>query len=210
MKFHKGFRWGIKRPAISELMGTLLMVAITLVAGAAAFSWVNGQASTSEGLYGQNVASNANYLSEHFVIVNVQFTGCNVSPGYCAGLTVAVYNNGALPLTISSVSVANIGSRTVSNVCAPVLAVTSGAHSTNSTETPTSGSGCSPGTQTSATGAGFGLSPSTTPIPRNQVPPTTFSVAVGTSPGIVVGANYEVLVQGYYGSLVSVQVTASG
>ena len=37
-----------KRRAISELVGTLLMVAITLVAGAAAFSWVNSQTTSSE------------------------------------------------------------------------------------------------------------------------------------------------------------------
>ena len=201
-----------RRKGVSELIGTLIMVAITLVAGFAIFGYVNGQAATSENQYGQSVANNVNYLREEFSVVSVQFTHCSGTPEYCTGITVAIYNKGAVTLTISSISVTNVGNTTVSNACAPMLTLTSGAHSTNSSETPatTGVPPCAYGSQSSVKGAAFSLNPPTTPIPIDQVPPTTFTISAGTSPGFMVGANYEVLVQGYYGNAVSVQVTASG
>ena len=58
-----------KRRADSEVMGTRLMVAVTLVAGATVFGFVNGQAAASESQYGASVAINVNSLKEHFVIL---------------------------------------------------------------------------------------------------------------------------------------------
>ena len=110
-----------KRVAISELVGTLLMVAVTLVAGAAVFSWINGQAGTSETAYGNSVASNINYLREHFVVVAQSFAAnppttslaCSTvggtSPNYeCTLLTLWPFDSGQSPFTLYSVRVQNL------------------------------------------------------------------------------------------------------
>lgn len=106
-----------RRVGLSELMGSLLMIALTLVAGAAVFGWVDSQAGVSEGALGAQAASQANYFRESFVNVGVQFyynnsgavSGCKYfDPNtYCNEFTVYVYNNGAVPLTIESVAIYN-------------------------------------------------------------------------------------------------------
>ena len=106
-----------KRKAVSEIMGTLIMVTITLIAGAAVFGWVNGQASNSEGAYGQSVANNVNFLRERFVVVTQSFTGTGTN-GICAGGTHPyleclganfwLYNSGQLGFTLSSLQIENL------------------------------------------------------------------------------------------------------
>ena len=95
-----------RRKAVSEILGTLLMVTITLIAGAAVFGWIEGQAGNSEGAYGQSVANNVNYLRESFTIVATNFT---CSSGPCAGpydtLGIYIYNNGQVYLNLSSIMI---------------------------------------------------------------------------------------------------------
>ena len=200
-------RRGRRRHAISEIVATLLMVAATLVAGTAVFGYVNNQAGVSEGQYGQAVANNVNYLREHFVIVSVQFAGCSTFNGqrYCNQASVAVYNNGAVDLTISQITLKNVTSLAPDGATmVPRMLVTSTAASTSVTCGSSSGSG-----------AGFTSSPAQ-PIKQSVVPPSTLTVTLPalvctqTNQGILVGASYQVQALGAYGNIVATQVTASG
>lgn len=71
------------------------MIAITLIAGTAAFGYVNGQTRTSANQIGNSVANNINYLREEETIALVNFDNNT-------GLSVYLYNNGAEVLTIAS------------------------------------------------------------------------------------------------------------
>ena len=101
-----------KRLAIAEITGTLIMVAITLVAGAAVFGWINGQAGTSESAYGQSVASNVNFLNERFVEVSQSYSGAGTGgvcsggpPAQCTGASFWLYNNGQVGFTLYSLKI---------------------------------------------------------------------------------------------------------
>ena len=56
------------RAGISEVVAAVLTIAITLIAGAALFGYVNGQAATSESNLGNAVGGNVNFLNERFVV----------------------------------------------------------------------------------------------------------------------------------------------
>jgi len=93
------------------------MVAITLIAGAAVFGWINGQAGTSESAYGQSVASNINFLNERFVPVSQTFTGAGSgnacsggsSPNFqCTGANFWIYNNGQVGFTLYTLRIKNL------------------------------------------------------------------------------------------------------
>jgi flagellin-like protein len=86
-----------RRSGVSELMAAVLTIAITLVAGAALFGFVNGQAAASEQLIGQAAGVNANFLAEKFVIADLSFTQNTVN--------IWIYNNGAIDLQIAQVTV---------------------------------------------------------------------------------------------------------
>ena len=79
------------------------MISITLVAGAAVFGFINGQAASSAGSY-------SNSLNEKFTIAYSFFLQANpcTSPT-CTQLKVAVYNNGQVPLGIVSITVTEQG-----------------------------------------------------------------------------------------------------
>ena len=68
-----------RRRGVSELSGTLMMMAITLVAGTAVFGYVRTQANISELAYGQNVGGTLNFLQERFVIPLVSYTSNTVT-----------------------------------------------------------------------------------------------------------------------------------
>src|SRR2546428_8125894 len=78
-----------RRRGVSELTGTLMTMAITLIAGSAVFGYVRNQANVSELAYGQNVGGTLNYLQERFVIPLVSFSPNSV--------TIYLYNNGQIP-----------------------------------------------------------------------------------------------------------------
>jgi len=56
-----------------------LTIALTLVAGAAVFSYVNDTAGVSEKVLGQSVGAVNAYLSEQYNVVNVNFTTTSLS-----------------------------------------------------------------------------------------------------------------------------------
>jgi len=204
-----------KRRAVSELMGTLLMVGITLVAGFAIIGFVNGQAAASENQYAGSVAANVNYLKEHFVIVSIQFynTGgangaCVVSSGqtWCNEVSISIYNNGAVYLNVKQIILKNIGTKSVSGANVPSLYLNSSSTSTvaYSGNPPTAGTkyGCS-SVPTWATN-----------IKNATAPPSIFvstlPSCMGLTQGIMVGGSYQVTVIGAYGNVVNQQVTANG
>jgi len=201
-----------RRQAVSELMGTLLMVGITLVAGFAIFGFVNGQAAASENQYGASVANNVNFLRENFVLVSVQFpsSSCsnfNATTRFCNQATVAIYNNGAVDLTIQQISIANLTTRVAQGThLVPDMVLTATSSITSATcglTKPLASGQVSTGYSSSAA----------QPIKQQTVPPNVFTVNVPGSictQGFLVGASYKVSVLGAYGNLISTQVTASG
>ena len=78
-----------RKKAVSEVLGSLIMIAITLVAGAAVFGFVNGQAGISAQAVGASAASNINFLNERETLI--YGTMLNSSSAQ-----VWVYNNGAI------------------------------------------------------------------------------------------------------------------
>ncbi len=102
-----------KRVAISEVFGSLIMIAVTLIAGVAVFGFINGQAGSSAQAVGNSAAGNINFLNEREVVLTAAYVSS-------AQATVWVYNNG----DISPESIVNVVV-TASNpagVCAVTLA----------------------------------------------------------------------------------------
>jgi flagellin-like protein len=95
--FHK------KRRGLSDLVATVLLVAITLISGAALFGYVNGQAAGSENQLGAANEANVNFLKERFVIVDVNFSQSNPS----TSISIWIYNNGVVTLNITQIELYN-------------------------------------------------------------------------------------------------------
>jgi len=76
----------------------MLAIAITLVAGAAAWGFVRSQAGASEGALNNNAVATNNMLSEHFTITTMYFGGLTN-----ASTTFWLYNTGSLTFQIYSV-----------------------------------------------------------------------------------------------------------
>lgn len=195
-------RFERKRLGVSELLGTLTMIAITLVAAAVVVGWVNGQAQVSEGQFGQGVAKNVNYLNEHFVLLNVQFLD-NSGGGYNQ-VNVTLYNNGAVGLTIVQISLVNATS-TWNGSPSPLSVVE------NQTMTVAS----------SGTSSGKCNTKDLSDAQLYRLPTTTVNVGSApatyalTLPGCVAnflhsGESYTIQVLGEYGNLLTTQVTAGG
>jgi len=199
------------------------MIALTIVAGAAVFAWAITQAGVSENALGQNAAQQANYYHESFVVVSIQFSyyngattgSCILSGGnyWCNQVSVAVYNNGGVGLTVQSIVLGNASKLSASGSTVPKLSVslsltnpTNGAYNMASY---TCGSTSGPPPIVSVP---TGVSE---PIAIGSSPPTVFTFSLqptscGTTSGILDGALYSVQVVGLYGNIVTTQVTANG
>ena len=193
------------RAAVSELVGTLIMVGITLVAGAAAFGWVNGQAATSEGAYGQNAAAGVNYLQEHFAPITSTFTGtggvaCSGTPDVCTVANFWIFNNGRLAFTLSTLQIQSaVGASSFLNIIFTPTTFTA-------FNAAGASLGCTPSTP------GFTV-PSTNPVTIGTLSQSPYSVTIPTCSGlndIVVGQGYVITMTGIYGNVVQFQVTANG
>jgi len=55
---------------ISDMLATVLTLAITIISGASVFSFVNAQSSASAQSYGQSVGTYIEQMKEKFVVVN--------------------------------------------------------------------------------------------------------------------------------------------
>jgi hypothetical protein len=74
----------------------MLAIAMTLIAGAAAWGFVRSQAATSEGALQANAVATNNMLSEHFSVADMYF-------GSTTTATFLLYNTGSLTTQIQSV-----------------------------------------------------------------------------------------------------------
>jgi hypothetical protein len=86
--------------AVSEIMGAIVLIAITLAIGFAAWAWSASAAASSERSYGTSIGSNINYLKEDFNIVNVNFSSTNK-------VTVWFYNTGNVTVYIQQLWISN-------------------------------------------------------------------------------------------------------
>jgi hypothetical protein len=79
----------------------MLTIALTIIAGAAVFSYVNGQAGVSEKQLGQAAGATNAFLSEQFSVINVNYTSTM--------LTLWFYNYGGVNLQPVEVQVYTSG-----------------------------------------------------------------------------------------------------
>ena len=107
------------RRGISEFMGALIMIAITLVAGSAAFGWIILESGTSESAYGNSAAASVNFLNERFTLVAQAYYGtgnttCPASafgpnfPGECNLASFWLFNTGKVDFTLSSIQLKSL------------------------------------------------------------------------------------------------------
>ena len=85
--------------AVTPIVATILLIAVTLISGMAVFSYVNSEAGSSERALGTATASYLNSLNERFLIVNANFSSNKV--------TIWFYNNGNLTTKIQQIIVYN-------------------------------------------------------------------------------------------------------
>ena len=95
MKFSRA---STRRAGVSELIGAVLAIAMTLIAGAAAWGFINSQAGVSEGALQANAVANNNMLDEHFSITDMYF-------GSSTSATFLFYNTGTLTDQVQSVRI---------------------------------------------------------------------------------------------------------
>ncbi len=88
MKF---IRHSSRRPALSELLGAVLSIAITLTAGAAVFGFASAQAVRSESQIGNGAQASVGFLQERFVLFDLSF-------GTPTQVTAWLYNSGQIQL----------------------------------------------------------------------------------------------------------------
>jgi flagellin-like protein len=196
---------GKRRLAISEIMGTLIMIAVTLVAGAAVFGWVNGQAGSSESAYNASAAGGINYLREHFSPVTYTFaaTGgpCTGNPKICTIANFWVFNNGQLAFTLATLQIQSaVGTPPASYL--NIIYTATGFTAYNSAGTHIS---CVPSTP--------GFSGPASPIPVSSLGSPAYTATIPSCVGvnsIFVGQNYAVTMTGLYGNVVTFQLTANG
>lgn len=84
------------RPGASEIIGAVLAIAVTLVAGAAAWGFVRAQAVASEDSIQSGAVGTNNYLAEHFNVVDMYFPSSTT-------VTFWTYNTGTITDQINSV-----------------------------------------------------------------------------------------------------------
>jgi flagellin-like protein len=91
-----------KRLAVSPVIATILLIAITITVGFAAWAWVRSAALSSELNFGRAIGTNINCLSENFVIPNANFSSTKTNL-----VTVWFYNNGNGTVYVSSLTISN-------------------------------------------------------------------------------------------------------
>ena len=82
----------------SAAIENMILIGITIVLGAAVWSFVNSSASSAIAGYSERSAADINQVREKFVIVQVSFNYPNPNK-----VTVWLYNNGAVPTQITNV-----------------------------------------------------------------------------------------------------------
>jgi hypothetical protein len=91
------------------------MIAITLVAGVGAFSFVNGQVGVSATAYGNQVAGNINFLNERSSIVFVNFPGAGAGD---TQITLWIENTGKIALSSYTLIISGLYCAAGGDTCA--------------------------------------------------------------------------------------------
>ena len=91
--------------AVSAVLGTVLMIGVTVAVGFAAWAWARGAAVNSELNFGNAVNQNVNYLKENFEIANANFSSSSQTT-----VTLWIYNSGNSTIYVKSIWVSNITS----------------------------------------------------------------------------------------------------
>jgi hypothetical protein len=90
------------RLAVSEVMGAVILIGVTLAIGFAAWAWARSAAANSELNLGNAVGSNISYLNENFEIVYVNYSSTKLS-----NATIWVYDNGNTNVYIKQMWISN-------------------------------------------------------------------------------------------------------
>jgi hypothetical protein len=95
------------RLAASEVMGSILLMGVTLAVGFAVWAWASNAALSSERNFGNSIAVNTNCLNLGLTVINANF---NSSAAYAKLVTLWVYNNGHGNENISNIQISNVSS----------------------------------------------------------------------------------------------------
>jgi hypothetical protein len=190
---HKSRSLGHVRAGLSDLMATVLLVAMTLIAGAALFGYVNGQAANSENAVGASNQANVNFLNERFVVVDMAINSVGPSAD------IWIYNNGNLNLNLEQISLYQASDK-------QAFYIVFG----NGPSSGGCGSASSPGFGTatylkSGTSTPFVFGSSGTQIPMGSSPiEITLQLPTGCS-GFASSTTYDFNVLGLYGNIIVAQ-----
>ena len=95
-----------KRAGVSTVIATTIIIAITIITGLALFAYTNSQTGVATAAFSQEATDFINYRNDRFVITNLSFKESDKCMTgtfeYC--LTAYIFNNGNLPVQITSVS----------------------------------------------------------------------------------------------------------
>jgi len=89
-----------RRRAVSELVGSIWAIAITLVAGAGVWAYVYTQAGASESAYSSSAGQTNTFLAEKFRVIDMNFPASNQ-------ITVWIYNTGSISLQLAQVRISD-------------------------------------------------------------------------------------------------------
>jgi hypothetical protein len=96
------------RLGVSEVMGSVLLMGVTLAVGFAVWAWASNAAIASEKSFGNAVGTNAGCLNLGIVIVNANFSSTNANL-----VTLWFYNNGRGAVNITNIQITNSNSTIV-------------------------------------------------------------------------------------------------
>ena len=176
----------------------MLAIAMTLIAGAAAWGFVNSQAGASEGALQNNAVATNNLLSEHFAVVDMYF-------GTTTSTTFMLYNTGSLTYQTYSVRLYGSGG----NINLLFNYTQSGAVKTNYVYDlrSTLASKCKTAAASYESPSPGYISGTTVKVSNSQfftltIPPTTSNCpSFGNT--WTVGNTYTIVVTGLYGNVVT-------
>ncbi len=82
-----------RRLAISEVVGSVLAIAITIIAGSGVWSYINSQAAVTETALGKGVGSTTGYISEQMKVIDLYY-------GSSTSTTMWLLNTGSATLQL--------------------------------------------------------------------------------------------------------------
>jgi len=91
------------RFAVTPVIGTMLMIGVTIAVGFATWDWARGAAVGSENTFGNAIVSNMNYLKEKYVIVNAKFSATATQ-----NVTLWFFNSGNTTVYIKQTLISNV------------------------------------------------------------------------------------------------------